>query len=118
MDGVVTRGRYNSGWYNMRAHGCVRLCVVTHPTRQQDEESNQAPEEMLMSPGTMMVTMAEELDKEAASKREKGRLWGTRKQRDLWLADVQGAATLSRMAYCAGALEEVGDGFVPLSSSK
>ncbi len=88
------------------------------PPSQEEDNDNEAPEDMLMSPGTMVVTMAEELDKEAGTRREKGRLWGTRKQRDLWLADVQGAATLARVAYCAGALEEVGDGFVPVVGSK
>lgn len=68
---------------------------------------------MLMSPGTLVVTIAEELDKEAGGRRDKGRLWATRLARELWLADVQGAVTFARVAYCVGALELVGEGFVP-----
>ena len=64
--------------------------------------------DVIMSPGTHTVTMAEELDK---GRRDKGRLWGTRKQRELWLADVGGAHTVSRVAFCCGWLGNVAASF-------
>lgn len=62
----------------------------------------------LLSPGALMASIADEQDRAAAQRRDKTRLWTSRKQRELWQADVAGACTAPRLAYCASLINEVG----------